>query len=140
MKIKAIVLGILTDWGATLIFAIPIGVIGAIFHLTHGGSIKTFEAFYHSNTPLMLASLLVGSAATVGGGVVTALVAKEHQVWNSFLMGVVTSLLGIPFCFSLPLWFTITSFLLTVPCAIFGGWIVEKHCRNHPKTPSAEKA
>ena len=135
MKIKAIALGVLTDWVATLILAIPIGIIGVVIHLSHGGSVTTFDAFFQGYKPLMLASIFAGSLGTVGGGVVTALVAKEERVWNAFLMGIATSLLSIPFCLSQPLWFLITSFVLMVPCAILGGWIIERRKRGQPSPP-----
>ena len=135
MKIKAIILGVLTDWVATVILAIPICIIGVVIHLTHGGSIDTFDTFFNGYKPLMLASIIAGSLGTIIGGVVTALVAKEKRIWNAFLMGIATSLMGIPFCLSQPLWFIVTSFVLMVPCAMLGGWLIERRKRGQPSPP-----
>jgi|GEM_PF-649677 len=135
MKIKAIILGVLTDWVATIILAVPIGIIGVVIHLTHGGRADTFSTFFNGYTPLMLASIIAGSLGTIVGGLVTALVAKEKRIWNAFLMGITTSLMGIPFCLSQPLWFIITSFVLMVPCAILGGWLIERRKRGQPSPP-----
>lgn len=125
MKIKAIAFGVLTDLIGSILVAIPIGVIGAVIHFSHGGSPDTFETFLHGNMPLMISSLVLGLAAVMASGVVTAYVAKQNRVWNAFLMGVVTTLIAIPFSLSLPLWFNVASFLLMVPSAILGGWLVE---------------
>ena len=108
MKIKAIALGTLTDLVLSLICALPVGILGAILHRAHGSK-ATFETFLHSNMLLMLLSLFVGLVAVCVGGGVTAYVAKEKRVWNAFLMGVVTSLIGILFSLSLPIWFNIAS-------------------------------
>ena len=135
MNIKAIVLGVLTDWVATVILSIPIGIFGVIIHLTHGGSVGTFGSFFNSYTPLMLASIIAGSLGTIIGGIVTALVTKEKRIWNAFLMGISTSLIGIPFCLSEPLWFIITSLVLMVPCAMLGGWLVERRKRGQSIPP-----
>jgi hypothetical protein len=135
MKIKAIALGVVTDLTASVIVAIPIGVIGAVLHVSRGGKLDTFETFLHGHIPLMMFSLFLGLAAVLAGGVVTARVAKQDRVWNAFLMGVVTTLIGIPFSLSLPLWFNVASFLLMVPCAMLGGWLVERRQRNQPSPP-----
>jgi len=140
MKIKAIALGVITDLIGSLILSIPIGVIGTVIHLSRGGKPETFKAFLHSNIPLLLFSLIIGLALVIVGGVVTAYIAKEKRVWNAFLTGVVISLVGIPFSLSLPFWFSALSFVLTIPSATFGGWIVQKRQRGQQSPPPLPRA
>jgi hypothetical protein len=135
MKIKAIALGVIVDWVGTLVLCLPIGVVVAVVHLSKGGKPENLASFLYTNVPLMLMFVIVGFVPVVAGGAVTAHIAKERRIWNAFLMGLATSLFAIPFSISRPLWYNIIAYSLMTPCAMLGGWIVEKRKQGQQNPP-----
>ena len=135
MKIKPIIIGILADWACSILLAIPIGVVGIIYAHSRGFTPESFEAYYYNSLPFMLLSLWVGLVAVAFGGAVTARIAKEKRLLHALLMGIGTSLLSTPICLSLPLWFNVASYTLTIPCALLGGWIVARRKKGQQSVP-----
>ena len=126
MKIIAIALGIIVDLVCSGLLAIPLHVFGILDYLANGGTLDTYETYLYSNLPLMLTAVFLGSSMVVLGGGVTAYVAKENRIRNASLMGFIMLVIMIPLSWNLPLWFNALSFSITVPCALLGGWMVEK--------------
>lgn len=126
MKIIAIALGIIVDLVCSGLLAIPLHVYGLLDYLANGCTLDTYEAYLYSNIPLMSTAVFLGSSMVVLGGGITAYVAKEHRMRNAFLMGFIMLIIMIPLSRNLPLWFNALSFSITVPCALLGGWMVEK--------------
>lgn len=141
MKIFAVVLGIIVDLVCSVLLAIPLHIFGILDYLGNGGSLDTYETYLYSSLPLMLTGIFLGSSAVILGGGITAYVAKEHRMRNAFFMGFFLLFIMIPISRNLPLWFNVVSFAITVPCALLGGWMVEKLLKRQQRqgSPSCDQ-
>jgi hypothetical protein len=109
----AIVLGLLTDFAASTV----VSILLVIFHLPPEG------------TEIAVFALILGLPAITLGGYVTARKSLTDKYFNTFIMGTVDLLLSIPVAYfavgdSVPVWFHILAFILTIPAAVLGGYFV----------------
>lgn len=125
INIKSVFLGFLVDIVGSLLVGFIIGIIAAILYVAKGNRIDGFEQFYYSNLPIMIISLIVGLLFVILGGFIAGKVAKQDEILNACSVGMVGILFGLFFCWSLPLWYNIASFLLIMPCAYLGGLIAK---------------
>lgn len=136
MKIIAIALGIIVDLVFSGLLAIPLHIYGILDYLVSGGTLDTYEAYLYRNVPLMSTAILLGSSAVILGGGITAYVAKVNRMRNASLMGFLLLFIMIPLSRNTPFWFNALGFAITVPCALLGGWMVDKlHQRQQSQLP-----
>jgi hypothetical protein len=110
ISILAVVLGVLTDIGSTVIVGIVIGVVVAIVLLSQGVPPDRL-AEYLEGPVYRLASLVPGLGCTVLGGFVAGRVAKRSELLHGAIVGSIVVLLGAPFWPSLPIGYSILSYL-----------------------------
>jgi hypothetical protein len=89
-------------------------------------------AHLYKSIPLLLASLGIGGFFTVVGGLITAWMAKTHQVKNATVMGLVSIVLGLPFWGSYPLWYNVIAVLVVLGAAATGGYFAKCIFVPHP--------
>lgn len=124
--IKAVFWGFLVDIIGSLVIGFIIVIIAGNLYVAKGKNMDGFEQYFSSNLPIMLISLLVGLIFVILGGFISGTIAKQNELFNASLVGVIGILFGLLICWSLPLWYNIASFLLTIPCAYIGGLIAKK--------------
>jgi hypothetical protein len=99
LSLKGIVLGGLTDIGASGILGFPvIAFLMAKIDLIHTPKEQVqaaVQAALHANTPLYLLQLLIGAACSVLGGYVGARLAKHDELLNGSLTSFLCVALGI---------------------------------------------
>lgn len=123
ISIKAILIGKAIDLGGSLILSMLMSTLFAGIYLQQGGDLKQFESYYLHNLPMMLISLALGLSLVVIGGFVTAALSPAAKLLNASIMGALGIITGLIFCRSLPLWYNLASFLLTIPSACLGGYM-----------------
>lgn len=117
MNIKAIALGLLADLLCTVLGGLASGLVCVAFGVASEGRLGNAMV------------VILGSMCPVVGGAVTARVARDRRLWNAFLMGIasLTVEMASGAMFS---WVGFAALFLTIPCAVLGGLIVERHCRQ----------
>jgi hypothetical protein len=126
--IKAVLLGLATDIGGTILFSITVGVVIAAM----GGDLSVLT----ESDPLRWMMTLVGGGFTVLGGYVAARIANRIELNVSLIFGVCTLVAG--------LWLasltedpqtqqtadqTLMTFA-TIPAALLGGWLRKRNKRR----------
>lgn len=137
INIKAILLGFLTDICGSMVFGLVLALI-TIISIKNSAMISQnqieSELVLRLHRPgCLIMSFFIGIGFTILGGFVAGRFAKQSQILHGALVGVLSLLIGaslfIPFSIyypnqvSSPLWYSVISFLLVVPCGIFGGYI-----------------
>lgn len=119
-NLKAVVFGVLTDVGGTVVVGGLIGLAVGIVLATSGVSIDDVQGLQFSLWALAPA-FVIGITFTILGGFVAGRVAKTRQVFHGGVTGVVSTLIGLPFSFSWPVAYAVLSFVCTPPAAMLGG-------------------
>ena len=122
IKIKAIFLGALVDFGGSIIIgSLLIGIGFAIYYAKQGVPMGEIESKMYSDTLPLVTSIIVGYIFTFLGGFVTGKIAKSHEILNSAFLGFIVVIFGIPFWNRFPIWFNLFGLFFTVPIAMLGG-------------------
>lgn len=123
----AVGIGLALDIGGTLIFSLVIGVVWAITLAVSGMGPEEIQEQLSHSTSMMVISLVMGLVFTAMGGFFAALIAEEDGLLNSLAVGACGLGFGLALTLAMPdqypPWFTVSSFLLTVPAAGLGGHI-----------------
>jgi hypothetical protein len=119
---KAILIGIVTDIGATyLVMSVLMVSLGAgARDLSEEEARQLIESTFQQVPYLLLLGAL-GLLATALGGFVAAKVAVVAPLLNAACVGLFDLILGIVLIGDGPLWFSVIALLLTLPAAIMGG-------------------
>jgi hypothetical protein len=127
ISIKAILVGLVTDIGFSLIMSATIGMTAGIVAAAMGTPPDDIEAYVLNSLVLNLIMLCIGLGCTLFGGFVTAYLAKFAEIKHSLIMGMLSVISGFAlmeaFPQKTPLWFNITGILLMVPAAVAGGYL-----------------
>lgn len=135
-------------WGMVLTFTLDI-VIGVALFGVHGGfttinlpepeQVTAIRSLTHSTSYLAYA-MFFGLLTTTAGGYLAARFAGQRKYLNSAWIGVIGVILGLIIGGDLPPWFRVTSFILTIPAALLGGYLSKgaplklgKAASNEPK-------
>lgn len=107
-----------------------------LFYAFASGSIQAdmgdaeFRQLYDTvsaSSAFTLASLLLGSATTIGGGYFAARLARRYPYYHGLAMG----LIGIAFTLYLwreqPLWLGLLSVVTNIPLCIYGAHLARRH-------------
>jgi hypothetical protein len=111
LHLKAIFIGVFVDIALTAVASLVLFIVGVE---------STSPAFY-------VWSLALGLVAVSGGGYATARSAWASKIFNTVLYGIIEILIGFAFAIfspSIPLWFHIASFVLVLPAALLGAYVV----------------
>ena len=122
IKLKAVVLGALTDNGVTLFFM--------MFLITSMRSTdipqEEIAARMKSLSGLLL-SLIIGLGGTVLGGFVAGRVARSSEVLHGALVAMVGMVLAVFLRDTdVPLWYDIVGFAGMLPAGMYGGYLVQR--------------
>jgi hypothetical protein len=84
----------------------------------------------NQNSGYLTTALVLGTASTVLGGYLVALLARTLPYFNALAFAVLGILLGLWLSTDLPAWFMVVGFGLTVPAALFGAYLMKRHQRS----------
>ncbi|MFA5343536.1 MAG: hypothetical protein WC381_06200 [Kiritimatiellia bacterium] len=122
INIKALVLGVLTDVGGSLVIGFILGIALAIIFIVRGVQPNEIRA-HLNNATFLVSSTIIGFGFTLFGGFVAGRIAKRNQILHGAIIGAIGIPLGLPFLTSLPLWCNIISVVGVIPFGILGGYI-----------------
>lgn len=129
VNFKALALGILTDFGgtivaSTIVFAMFVGNLGT----DQMSPVEMEEAMQAATQHggFLVTSLIVGLGFSALGGYVAARVAKKELYLNAGLVGVFSLLVGLFTGGQGPIWFNIAGYLLVIPAALYGGYFADR--------------
>lgn len=122
--VKAVIVGLVVDIGGTFLFGVGLSMAWLI--LT--GVPSDPEAFQQlSQAPaFFVASATMGALFTVLGGYVAARIANHSEYRYALYLGLWSLAIAVPFALWSPsgqLWQDTLTLLLTVPCALAGGYL-----------------
>ena len=128
---KAVALGCLLDMGGQFVVSIPITVVFAVMLRANVANSKELLHAMESSAAYLFTVLLFEVIFTLGGGFLSAHIAKEAPLKHAGAMAILVLLLskvlgklaassGISS--SAPAWVSLTSLLLVIPVALLGGY------------------
>src|SRR5438046_346301 len=127
LKVKAVVLGVLTDLGASMVLGLVIGVVGGAVLIARGTPSSALAAGLVSDWTILLLSLVAGLLAEAAGGFVAGRVARADHGFHGAAVGIVALasswLLNSQ---AYPLWFNVASYVLVVPAAVIGALLARR--------------
>ena len=125
ISIKAILIGALVELAGTIIGRQIFRFIVVFIFASQGIPETEMESKLSSSPMFSVGSLIIGFGFVFFSGFIGARIAKFREILHASIIGVISvlsSLTTIPFT---PLWFDIIVFLLTIPIAMFGGYIAK---------------
>jgi hypothetical protein len=141
ISFKAIFIGMLIAMGSTLASSFIL-VLGSYFYAGWQGVPAQEEGSYFRTLihtfPMMLLGIALGGLSTLFGGFITGWMAKQYEMKNTAVMGMLLTLTGIPFFAHYPIWYDVLGSLLTIFPAIFGGYLATLlfHRNPSPSVPA----
>lgn len=129
VNFKALALGILTDFGGTILASTIIFAMFAGNLASEQMSPEEIEEMVKAATQsggFLLTSLIVGLGFSALGGYVAARVAKKELYLNAGLVGVFSLLVGLLSGSQGPIWFNVAGYLLVIPAALYGGYFADR--------------
>ncbi len=132
LRFKAILIGFVVDITASTVAGIQIALLLflVLIGLSLGqGTIGSVDTQFHDlmeSPPLQILNVFVGSFGTVAGGFLTGWISKGDRFKNSLVMGACSALFGLSFYARYSLWFNIVAPILTLACAMAGGYMAER--------------
>ena len=131
-RILAVVIGCLVDIVSSTVVGLAYGMAVGIFLMVQGANVERMLDVVSNSTAVLLGGLLIGACGSILGGYVAAWMARQRELHHALATGIASLTIGIvmlslqslsPFPVSQPAWITIIAFTLTVPAAVFGGWL-----------------
>jgi hypothetical protein len=133
IRIKAVAAGLLTDIVGSTAVGFVIAIYIVVIASKSGDASPEHLAALRNNFYLKLIGLVGTTFFTGLGGYVAARMSKPNGIFNSIILGVICTLLGIALAVSMPgitpIWKLLTGLILTIPAAWAGGKIAA--CPNH---------
>ena len=128
LKFVAILIGFVVDITVSEVAGIQFALFLMISLLASEGA-GNVDARFHAlieSPPFVILNVLLGCFGTVTGGFMTGWISKDNRLKNSLIMGAVSGLFGLLFYAKYSLWFNIVAPILTLGCAMAGGYIAER--------------
>jgi MFS-type transporter involved in bile tolerance (Atg22 family) len=135
ISIKAVAIGLIVDFGGSLIAGLVIGIVAYIAFRSTGGKPGDFSGYHLHSYPVMVTSIIVGLVFAMLGGFVSARIAKKDKMANACLVGILSTATGLLLPTSVPLWYSAVSYILTLPSAYMGGAIASRQAPREPSPP-----
>ncbi len=130
IKIKAIVLGLLTDIGGSLLASIIFGTV-LVATLVMAG-VPSDEIISRAQGPIVLIpGLIIGFGFTILGGFVAGRVARQAEVLHGGILGGIDIPFGLVIWSLSPLWLNILSLIATIPMGMVGGYFAKRGGRKN---------
>jgi len=143
INIKALALGALTDLGGSLIAALAYGFVVGFVLGAQGVRQHELGARFASAT-FLAPGLMIGFAFTLLGGYVAGRVSKTSEVIHGGLVGLISLLFGLIYGLflsrSVPMWYTVLSFVGVIPFGMLGGWAAATKRRESDTDPVTDRA
>ena len=124
IRVKAILLGVLTDIVGSTVAGIVIGIgLGIALAAQHVPANEIAIRLHGAS--VLIPSLILGFGFTVLGGYVAGRVAKQSEILHGGIVGAIGILFNL-FTISFPLWYNIVTIIGIVPFGIIGGLLARK--------------
>ena len=123
---KAILFGLLMDFGSTIAISAVFGFIMGVVLLTKGTPENEIESRLTTSSTALVGGLIIGLGCTGLGGFVTARTAKAAELKHACILGAILTLfclLSVLVFSAPPWWYHTTTLLLTIPVAMLGGYL-----------------
>jgi hypothetical protein len=121
----AVVLGFLTDIGATMAFGVVLAVVGGVGLAAGGADPQAIDAIVERSAGFQLIGLAGGLACTALGGYVAARFANHSEYANAFAVGLASLVFGEVMLLvqpqDYPFWLRLLGDALVIPAALVGG-------------------
>lgn len=133
LNLRAAIYGLLLDTISTEATVFFFSSIMTVFFTIQGKSNYQIQSEFSSNLFLII-YLCIGLTFSCAGGFFSAHCARQNQIFNAALTGIISTSLGVLMHYtsssSLPSWFYTTSLYLTIPVAITGGYLRKISLKN----------
>jgi hypothetical protein len=126
-SIRAIAVGVAVIVGGSLMMTTIIGTVAIIGMILRGDTGPTIVSQLTGSFELVLLCAMGGWLMNIFGGYTASMSAGQHWIGNGFWAGTFAAPLSLAVIALLgdtgPLWLTVISMVLIVPCATLGGWL-----------------
>jgi hypothetical protein len=127
---KAVIIGFVVDIVGSMIVGMILTI--AMFGMpTDPTAAAAVETQMMESMPFLVMSFVIGLGFTIVGGYVAGGVAGKAEWKNALAVGVLGICSGVLINMSgsagnLPQWYTVGSYILVIPCAVFGGLMSQR--------------
>ncbi len=126
-SIRAIAIGVAVIVGGSLVMTTIIGTVAIIGMILRHDTGPTIVSQLTGSFELVLLCAMGGWLMNIIGGYIAGMNAGQHWIGHGFWAGTFAAPLSLAVIALLgdtgPLWLTVTSMVLIVPCATLGGWL-----------------
>jgi hypothetical protein len=126
-SIRAIAVGVAVIVGGSLVMTTIIGIVPIIGMILRHDSGPAIVAKLTGSFELVLLCAMGGWLMNIFGGYIAGMRAGQQWIGHGFWTGAFAAPLSLAVIALLgdsgPLWLTVTSMVLIVPCATLGGWL-----------------
>lgn len=130
---KAVILGVLVDWGGTLLATLVLGVALGVVMAVQGNYSPSYM-----EKAIIFPSLVIGFGFTLLGGYIAGRTARQAHLLHGALVGAIGLLLSLllylfrPSLYaSFPLWYNVLSFAGIIPIAMAGGHLAGRRAKRN---------
>jgi hypothetical protein len=124
IRILALLAGLAADIIGTVLFSIAITLVFLVMRRSGGESPQAALQKLTTDTLFLFVGYVGGIAFTVLGAYITACMSRPHSVLNTFVFGVISTLLVVFFATMYPLWYNVLCVLTIVPVSLVPGYLL----------------
>jgi hypothetical protein len=127
-RVLAVVVGAVVDIVAMFVVVFAIAIVFTLTHMAPGLSTERLQRMWLESTSNQIGAFAAGLLCTALGGYVAAWMGRGLPLRHALAVGIIGVLWGVAGCVLSPesmpaVWINATGFVVTVPAALFGGWL-----------------
>jgi hypothetical protein len=126
IRIVALLAGLAADILGTILFSAA--VIVAFLAMQRGSGERPEVALpkLTSDTAFLVVGYFGGIAFTLLGAYITARMSRPHSVLNTFVFGIISTLLIVFFASMYPLWYNVLCVVTIIPISLVPGYLLAR--------------
>ena len=126
IRIVGLLAGLAADIFGTILFSVAVTVAFLAMH--HGSGERPEVALQKltSDNAFLVVGYFGGIAFTFLGAFITARMSRPHSVLNTFVFGIISTLLIVFFASMYPLWYNVLCVLTIIPVSLVPGYFLAR--------------
>jgi hypothetical protein len=127
IRIVALFAGLAADILGTILFSAMVIVVFLAMHRGRGERLEVALPKFASDTALLVVGYFCGIAFTLLGAYITARMSRPRSVLNTFVFGIISTLLIVFFASMYPLWYNVLCVVTIIPVSLVPGYFLARN-------------